>query len=239
MELNSIHENPKNPRTISKHKFEKLKASIKRRPKFMRDNPMKVDENGMLLGGNMRYRALIDLGYTEVPDEWVKVIEDYDDAEKDEFVIIDNLAFGEWDWDIMANDYSFEQLTEMGVDVPNMDREETYSRKIESPHYKPIGLEPEVDDLTDQTKYVELMEAIDESKASEEVKAFLRLAATRHIVFNYRWIADYYATAGKEVQELMEQSALVVIDFENAIEGGFVELTERLNSIFDAGHGEA
>lgn len=205
----------------------------------MRDNPMKVDENRMLLGGNMRYKALIALGYTEIPDDWVKVINDYDDAEKDEFIIIDNLAFGEWDWDIIGTEYTLEQLDEIGLDVPNMDREDTYSRKIESPHYKPIGLEPEIEDLTGLEKYRELLKGIDESKAPDEVKDFLRMAATRHIVFNYRWIADYYASAGKEVQELMEQSALVVIDFENAIEGGFVELSERLNSIFDAGYEES
>lgn len=78
-----------------------------------------------------------------------------------------------------------------------------------------------------------MMRRIDNSGVSEEEKNFLRLAATRHIVFNYERIADYYAGASKEMQELMEKSALVIIDFDKAIEEGFVQLNDKMRRLYE------
>jgi hypothetical protein len=74
---------------------------------------------------------------------------------------------------------------------------------------------------------------IKESKLPEKEKQFLMAAASRHIVFNYSKIANFYAHSSKECQELMEDSALVIIDFNKAIENGFVKLSEELNEMFD------
>lgn len=82
-------------------------------------------------------------------------------------------------------------------------------------------------------KYKELRAEIAKADIPEDVKTFLNFAATRHIVFNYHLIADYYATAPKEIQELMEKSGLVIIDFEDAIENGFVDLNETLKALYD------
>jgi hypothetical protein len=79
----------------------------------------------------------------------------------------------------------------------------------------------------------EINEVAKETNMPDEVKMFLMMAATRHIKFNYHQIAEYYAQAPKEVQELMEKSGLVIIDFNDAIENGFVELTETLKDLRD------
>lgn len=106
---------------------------------------------------------------------------------------------------------------------------EAYTRKIQAPIYEPKGECPPIADLYDRAKCQELISQIDKcSSLSQEVKEFLIFAAYRHVVFDYRNIAEFYAHASKEVQELMENSALIIIDFNKAIENGFVVLIEEL-----------
>ena len=104
----------------------------------------------------------------------------------------------------------------------------TYTRRLNVPQYTPIAVKPSLQSLTDLTKYGQLVRNIKRSNVSEEEKAFLMLAAARHIVFNYSLIADYYAHADKEMQELMEQSALVILDFDDAIANGYVVLGDAI-----------
>lgn len=85
--------------------------------------PIVVDSMGMILGGNMRYRALQELGFKEIPDTWVKRAEELTAEEKRRFIIADNVGFGEWDWDELANNWDVEQLEEWGLDVPNFEDE--------------------------------------------------------------------------------------------------------------------
>ena len=104
-----------------------------------------------------------------------------------------------------------------------------YSKKIEVPIYEPKSdTPPPIADLVDINKTIQLLGKIDQSKIPEDVKEFLRLAAARHSVFNYERIAEYYSHAPKDIQELMEESALVLIDFKKAIENGFVAMSEKL-----------
>ena len=108
-----------------------------------------------------------------------------------------------------------------------------YSKATGHPQYVPRTSEVIGPDTTyDLTKYKELRKEIAEADIPEDVKTFLNYAATRHIVFDYERVADYYAQAPKEVQELMEKSGLVIIDFEDAIENGFVELTDTLKNLY-------
>lgn len=102
--------------------------------------------------------------------------------------------------------------------------ERKYSSKIEAPVYEPSHAKPHLLQLADHTKVRRLIQEIDKSSLPEEEKVFLRAAAWRHAVFNYERIADYYAHASPEMQRLMEESALVIIDFDDAIERGFVRL---------------
>lgn len=103
-----------------------------------------------------------------------------------------------------------------------------YSKKIEAPIYEPKGECPVLEALVDVTKFEVLSSRVEKAKIPKPVKEFLLHAATRHIVFDYQEIAEYYAHADKKVQALMEESALVIIDFKKAIEYGFVKLSKNL-----------
>jgi DNA modification methylase len=119
MKLNEIYINPKNPRIIKDDRFKKLCQSIKEFPKMMKLRPIIVDSNGMILGGNMRFKALKELGYKDIPDEWVKRDGELTEAEKQRFVIADNIGFGEYDWDVLANEWDKDELIEWGIEIPN------------------------------------------------------------------------------------------------------------------------
>ena len=120
MKLNKIKPNPDNPRIIRDEKFRKLVKSINDFPEMMSKRPIVVDEDGMILGGNMRWRALQEIyGKTgEIPDEWVSTAKGWTEDQKREFIIKDNSSFGEWDWDIMANEWEAQDLSDWGVDFP-------------------------------------------------------------------------------------------------------------------------
>ena len=109
-----------------------------------------------------------------------------------------------------------------------------YTHKVASPVYEIKGECPEIETIYNKEKYKELVSAIEKSGASEDVKLFLNYAATRHIKFNYEKIAEFYAHQSKEVQELMESSALVIIDFDKAIENGLVQLSSDLIKIMES-----
>ena len=128
--INSIRNNPINPRLVNTAKFEKLKQSIQDFPQMLELRPIVINENGIILGGNMRYKALVELGYKEVP---VIVAEHITKEQENEFIIKDNLGFGDWDWDILANEWDSVELEDWGLDVwlneddiyNNLDEEET------------------------------------------------------------------------------------------------------------------
>ena len=103
-----------------------------------------------------------------------------------------------------------------------------YTNKIESPVYEPKNKKPHILELVNSKKTNKLISEIENSNLSKREKGFLILAAQRHLVFNYEKIADYYSHAEKEMQELMEKSALVIIDFEQAIENGYIQLCKEI-----------
>lgn len=106
-----------------------------------------------------------------------------------------------------------------------------YSTNVKIPQYLPKNYCPSLLECVDNYKYSKLINDINNSAVSNEEKDFLRMAATRHLVFNYAKIADYYAHASKEMQKLMENSALVIIDFNDAIANGYVNLSDRIMDI--------
>lgn len=108
-----------------------------------------------------------------------------------------------------------------------------YSTKVNIPQYLPSKIKPKIWQLCDKTKYNELVRNITTSDISEEEKEFLMFAATRHIVFNYAKIADYYAHASAEMQRLMEESALVIIDVDDAIANGYMRLSRNIKKLLE------
>jgi site-specific DNA-methyltransferase (adenine-specific) len=124
MKLSQIKPNPENPRVIKDLKFERLCRSIEQFPKMMELRPIVVDQNMVVLGGNMRLKALQHLGFKEIPETWCKKADDLNEDEKRRFIISDNAGFGEWDFEELANTWSEDPLEEWGLDVPNFDKEE-------------------------------------------------------------------------------------------------------------------
>jgi len=115
VKINSIKTNPKNPRLIKDDKFKKLVNSIKEFPQMLELRPIVVDENNIILGGNMRHKACIEAGLKEV---FIVQAKDLTEQQKDEFIVKDNVGFGEWDWDILANEWDTDKLTDWGLDLP-------------------------------------------------------------------------------------------------------------------------
>lgn len=228
--IKEVKPNPHNPRVIKGDKFLKLVKSIKDFPQMLELRPIVVDNEMIVLGGNMRLKACIEAGLEEVP---ILIADELTEEQKAEFIIKDNVGYGEWDWDVLANEWDAELLDEWGLDVPNfLEEEDIYTSKIEAPIYEPSNLKPLIGELVNDTKTRELIKEIEASTLEDSEKEFLKLAAQRHLVFNYSKIADYYSHSPKETQELFEKSALVIIDFDKAIENGFVELTKNITKQF-------
>lgn len=124
--------NPNNPRIIKDDKFKKLVQSIKDFPEMLDIRPIVVNKDGIILGGNMRFKACLEAGIKEPP---YKVV-DLTDEQQKEFLIKDNVSGGEWDWDALANEWDVEQLDSWGLDMPSVkeieSEENDLSDKIES-----------------------------------------------------------------------------------------------------------
>ena len=114
LQISNIKLNSNNPRIVNKAKFEKLKQSIKELPEMLQLRPLILNEDNVILVGNMRYKALVELGYTEVP---VIRAESLTERQAQEFLIKDNLSYGDWDFDILANEWDSVDLEEWGLDV--------------------------------------------------------------------------------------------------------------------------
>lgn len=116
--------------------------------------------------------------------------------------------------------------------------DEKYTSKIQAPLYEPKNRKPHILELFDKSKSGRLIQEINSSNLPQEEKDFLVEAAKRHTVFNYEKIADYYAHATPEMQQFMERSALVIIDFEKAIQYGYIRLCEEIKSQYLEEYGE-
>jgi hypothetical protein len=116
MKLKDIKPNPNNPRVLRDDKFQKLKQSIAEFPKMLSLRPTVIDENNVILGGNMRYRACKELGLSDIPDEWVQQVSGWSLQKKKAFIIKDNRPYGEDDMDLLANEWDVDELKEWGFD---------------------------------------------------------------------------------------------------------------------------
>ena len=129
VKISKVKGNPNNPRLIKNDKFKKLVKSIQEFPEMLKLRPIVVDEDMMVLGGNMRLKASKDAGLKEV---WIEVAEGLTEEQKKEFIVKDNVGFGEWEWDMLANEWDSVQLAEWGLDVwENLDDKEPEAGLIE------------------------------------------------------------------------------------------------------------
>ena len=201
-------------------------------------NPIVVDRNKVVIIGHGRLMAAKQLGLDKVP---VVFADDMSEADVKAYRLADNKT-NESEW---IESFLAEELAELdiaGLDMTQFGFESVgdldeianpYTGKVNIPQYEPTGENPSIDLLVDKEKTAELMREIDESSLPDDEKSFLRLAAQRHLAFNYKKVAEYYANASEEMQELMEKSALVIIDYDDAIANGYTRLNNDVREMFD------
>ena len=200
--------------------------------------PIVATSDGEIINGHTRFKASKMLGLKKVP---VIISDDLTEEQIKAFRLADNKTgeLADWNEELLAKElekldfnleqFGFEKLADEFDEEDN--EEDPYTSKITTPTYEPTGEEVYLQDLVDTTKRDELIRKIQTADIPSDIEEFLKNAAQRHLRFNYRNIAEYYASAPKEVQELFEDSALVIIDYNKAIENGYLKLTEAIESM--------
>lgn len=167
VKISEVKPNPNNPRLIKDDKFAKLVDSLRNFPEMAEVRPIVVNTDMIILGGNMRFRAMKEAGWKTVP---VQVV-DWPEDKQREFIIKDNVSGGEWDWEMLANEWEAEQLNDWGVEVPvfnsNVNLEEFFNEEQETKESKfSITLQYTEDD------YNEVIEAFSKHSGTKEQIVF-------------------------------------------------------------------
>lgn len=202
-------------------------------------NPIVVNEAGIILAGHTRLKAAKKLGLKEVP---VIYVDELTEEQQKAYRLGDNKTaeFSEWDEDLLGEELASILNIDMSLfgfdgesEIIDVIEDDTYTMAVNVPQYEITGICPTFDKMIDETKSQELIDEILKSNVNEEEKHFLIEAAKRHNVFNYRNIAEYYAHASEEMQNLMEKSALVIIDINDAIAYGYAALEADIANIME------
>jgi hypothetical protein len=201
--------------------------------------------DGVIIAGHTRHKAAQQLGMDKVLVRFM----DLDPAQAAALALADNKLNEIATWDEAQLYNILKELQADGVQLDGLgwdddaitniiaegehsgQAQEKYTAKVTTPLYEPTGDRPELHDLFDQTKTKQLLQAIEVADIAEDIKAFLIAAAHRHTVLRFDRIAEYYCHATADLQRLMEQSALVIIDWNQAVEQGFVKLTEEMHRL--------
>jgi hypothetical protein len=199
--------------------------------------PIVVDKNNIIINGHTRLKASRKLGLDKIP---VIVANDLSPEKANALRLVDNKTSEFSSWNDLLNSeledlQKYFDMTDFGFDpIEGLDNEdEEYTKVVNIPQYQVGGVHPELVDLVNGDKVADLISEIEESNLNEDEKEFLKKAAYRHYVFDYRNIAEYYANAPKKMQELMERSALIIIDYEDAVMNGYVNLSKDLQEMSD------
>ena len=241
--IESLILDSQNARKHSNRNLDAIKASLS---KFGQRKPIVV-HNNIVIAGNGTLEAAKSLGWTEIevsvcPSDW-----DTDTAKA--YALADNRSaeLAEWDsselisqlvdldkngWDVGELGFTSEDVKEMqkGEQIFG-DEENAYTSVVNIPQYEVVGDEPTIVELCNTQKTDALKMEILAANLSKDLADFLLLAANRHTIFNYKKIAEYYPHATPEIQKLMEKSALVIIDINDAIHYGYVDFMDELNRL--------
>ena len=242
--LKFLIETEGNPQKMTKQELDGMSKSMKEKG-WILDSPVvweRPDGKYQIISGHHRVQAGVQAGIIETG---CKVINGLSENQVKMFLIEANQRKGRLDTQMLDDlisdiigsaEISKEALfDEVGIyesEEEEIDFEDEadsflYTRKVEAPVYEIKGEKPDLKEMADVKKYNDLCSKINKSNIDEGVKAFLRLSASRLIVFDYSKIAEFYAHADFEVQDLMERLALVIIDFDKAIEYGFAQMTKE------------
>ena len=226
IKISEIKLNPNNPRLIKDDKFAKLVKSVKEFPEMLDIRPIVVNSDMIILGGNMRFRACKEAGLKEIP---VIIAEGLTEQQQKEFLIKDNVSGGEWDWDMLANEWEVEQLDSWGLDIPILkELNEKDLFDIEIPFYTPSEIQPEINELANLDKTKKLIEKIDLLEVDKELKEILKIRASFFTDFNFQKIADYFQKENEEVKEVFKDLGMVILAPKEALQRGFIELSESV-----------
>ena len=221
-------------RNARKHTDKDINAIVKSITDFGFDDPIGIwGDNNLIVEGHGRLLAAKKLEMTEVP---CIRLDHLTEEQRRAYALAHNKTaeLSSWMDDILAGelqDITSINMEDFGFDPLGDSGENPYTPKTKTPQYEIKGDMPMLADLYDRQKTQTFIDEINESSVSEEEKQFLRYAAERHCVFDYANIAEYYAHASPEMQRLMERSALVIIDFEDAIANGYVRLSSAMNEL--------
>jgi len=166
MLIQEIKSNPNNPRLIKDHKFKQLVKSIQDFPQMLELRPIVIDENNMVLGGNMRLKACLEAGMTDVP---VIHANNLTEEKKREFIIKDNVSFGSHDWSELANNWDVDLIQEWGLDIIGFDNVEDLGEGFNLPDGDKSPFQQMTFTLADE-QATQLKNAIEEIKRTEEYK---------------------------------------------------------------------
>lgn len=237
IDINDIKQYKNNAKIHTKKQIEQIVKSIER---YGNNDPIAIDENNTIIEGHGRYLALKKLGYTEVP---VIRLEHLTEEQKREYILVHNKLTMNTDFDLETLkselDFINFDMTEFDFDIfeniPDEFAEENpYTSKITTPTYEPTKEQaPEITELYNMDKAKRLIEKIERSDLKPEIKEFLKIASYRHVVFDYRNIAEFYSHADKDTQELFEDNLLVIIDYNKAIENGVINITADIAELAD------
>jgi hypothetical protein len=235
--LDQLLANPRNFRFHPDNQQQALAGSIDE-VGFIRS--LSVNKNsGAIIDGHARVAILMRSNVEKVMVEWLDLT---DEEEAKAILMMDAIAemaakdkekLDALMREVQSDDERVQQMIadmaeREGLEFGDNPLDDTYSRNIEAPIYTPKGEKPSVKDLFDTTHAIKLIFDIDASSLPDDEKEFLRIAAYRHTVLNFKRIAEYYSHSSDEVQRLMENSALVIIDFNRAIELGYVKLSKEI-----------
>jgi hypothetical protein len=164
--INTVKANPNNPRIIKDDKFAKLVKSINEFPQMLNLRPIVVNDDMVVLGGNMRLKACKEAGLKEIPI--IKASELTEQQQK-EFIVKDNVGYGEWDWSDLANNWDSEQLEEWGLDIPGFSNVEDLGENFSLPEGDKAPFQQMTFTLADE-QATQIKNAIDDIKGTEEYK---------------------------------------------------------------------
>jgi hypothetical protein len=231
--INELSLDPANVRKHDRRNLDAIKASLR---KFGQQKPIVVDSRGIVLAGNGTLTAAKELGWSEIQITRTTL----SGVDATAFAIADNRTAELAQWEDSLSDV-LKSLADADVDLGELGftpkeieelnqsgLSDKYTHKIDAPVYQPKGIKPEVTDLLNTKRRDEFVEKINAADIEEKLKGFLRNAAQRHVVFDYGKIAEFYCHADKQTQELMEEMALVIIDFNKALANGYVRLNENI-----------
>ena len=219
--IKEVKPNEKNPRYIRDPKFNKLVKSIQAFPEMLEKRPIVVDENMVVLGGNMRLKACEKAGLTEV---WIDIAEGWTQEQKNEFIIKDNVGFGEWDWEILANEWDTQELSDWGIDLPEDYFTDEVLEAEEDDYEEPIDLKVNVV-LGDLIEIGEHRLLCGDSTDSDQVAKLMNGEKADMVFTDPPYNVAFNGRSGKF--DVIENDDLPVNEFEDLI-NGFVSIMDIL-----------